>query len=85
MAGEWMSAAITVVLIASTEKSGRVRGKPLHDGGQGRKLLETSYFAQTSQTVTFLKVAWVACLVADNSVRLMASTGLFCPVFFSVN
>lgn len=48
-----MSAAITVVLIASTEKSGRARGKPLHDRGQGRKLLETSsYVAQTSQTVT---------------------------------
>lgn len=53
MAGEGMSAAITVVLIASTEKSSEARRKPLCDGGQGRKLLQTSFYvAQTSQIVT---------------------------------
>jgi len=45
-----MSAAITVVLIASAEKSGGARGKPLCDGGQGRTLLETtSPVAQTGR------------------------------------
>lgn len=47
-----MSAAITVVLIVSAEKSSGAGRKPLHDRDQGRKLLETSYIAQTSQIMT---------------------------------